>query len=399
MRITALLVALSFGGIVTAQTNGTVDGSAQSYRHRGDEALEQGDFTAAIRNYSLSLESDRSDDVELQKKIATLHQWIREYGAAKELLGSVIARNPDDAEAVTTLQQLQIRRGLQMTGNVGEEEVDYTTRTYSAGAAYGGVDWLDLHAGFSQSSKLVYDRSDLWLEAYVFPSYRTYIRFGLRQKNYSYPSSTTAVPDNNAYARVPDFQLEFGHYYFKENHFSIEGEYFTPNFYWNNGLRANNYKIGGTIRNWIVRPVYAEVFAAVLHDPDPGSLIMDPATGSIAGFGYENMTLLGGAVGFESDRLSVDLKYVPDRDLDRSLNWSLFSRIRVNMNAFSMQYDFLYDTYPASTTNAFSSSQVHMLTGAVEPAAFLEMRVGVKMLLRDVTRVAPFISLRLKTGV
>ena len=190
-----------------------------------------------------------------------------------------------------------------------------------------------------------------------------------------------------------------GYYYFRENYFSLEAEYFTPGFYWNNGLHANNYKMGGTIRNWIARPVYAKVFVATLHDPDPQSVVTDQATNAISGFGYENITLLGGAVGFDNDRVNMEIKYVPDRDLDRSLNWSLFSTLRVNADAFSVQYDFLYDKYPSSVARGFSSSQVHMFTAIVEPAMSFEMKIGVKTLIRDVTRIAPFLSLQLRTGV
>ena len=399
MKAIALLLALSVAPIATAQILRTGESDTLSLRYRGDEALERGDFTSALEDYRRCLEATHGNDPGLLKKIATLHQWMREYTEAKEVLGTVIARNRSDEEAVAALQRMQNSRGLQLSGAYGEGEIDYTTSTYALGASYGGVDWLDLHAGFSKSSKLVYDRSSLWLDAYMFPSYRTYVRFGIQQKEYTYPFSFNAVPDNNAYSHVPDYQLEVGYYYFRENYFSLEAEYFTPGFYWNNGLHANNYKMGGTIRNWIARPVYAKVFVATLHDPDPQSVVTDQATNAISGFGYENITLLGGAVGFDNDRVNMEIKYVPDRDLDRSLNWSLFSTLRVNADAFSVQYDFLYDKYPSSVARGFSSSQVHMFTAIVEPAMSFEMKIGVKTLIRDVTRIAPFLSLQLRTGV
>ena len=398
MKTSALLVALLIARIAAGQSSGTVN-YKEVFRHQGDDALSLGDFSGAIEFYEKAYEVGGGDDAQLLKRMAALHQWMRDYATAKELLGNVLERNPSDEEADIALRQLQNRRGLQLFGSYGEGEIDYTTRFYRLGAFYGGVDWLDLHAGFSQSSKPGYDRSEASVDAYLFPSYRLYFRFGLREKRYTYPHSRDFPPDDNAYTRVPDYQFEVGYYYVGENYVSLETEYYAPHFYWNNSLQAKNYKIGGTVRNWIVKPVYAKIFAATLHDPDPTSLSFDQVTNTITGFGYEDLTLIGGALGFDNERVSAEVKYVPDRDLDRSLDWSVFSTLRVNANGLSVQYDFLYDTYSSTSVKALSASQVHMLTTTVQPADLLELKVGMKMLVRGTTIVSPFVSLRLKTGV
>ena len=366
---------------------------------RAEEAAQRGDFETALTVYQRAYEEGGHNDVNLLKQMATLHLWMREYTEAETLLGVVLEKNPADEEAAATLHHLQDRRGLQFSGSYGEGEIDYTKSSYSVGCFYGGVDWLDLRAGYSQNNRLVYDRSDLWIDAFVFPTYRTYVRIGLRQKNYSYPASAGAIPDNNAYGRVPDYQWEIGHYYFKESYASVEVEYFAPHFYWNNALRADNLKIGGEIRQWIFRPVYARFFAATLRDPNPESVIVEPTSNRITGFGYEHVTLIGGGLGFDNEKVNAEIKYIPDRDLDRSLDWSFFAALQINTSPVRARYDFLYDRYPSASGRNFSWSQVHMVTAIVEPARSLELSIGVKAMVQNITTVLPFATLQLNTGI
>jgi hypothetical protein len=126
---------------------------------------------------------------------------------------------------------------------------------------------------------------------------------------------------------------------------------------------------------------------------------MEPTTNTIRGFRYERVTLVGGAIGIEDNRWNVELKYVPDRDLDRSLDWSLFGRIRYDAGNFRIQYDILHDNYRSSSFRGFQSSQVHMVTMVAEPILFLELKAGVKALVRGITTLSPFLSVRIKTGV
>jgi len=401
MKLTALLLAILTTQMMIAQETSPQAGpeSRRIHQQRGDQYVKEGDIASAIAEYGLASEAVNHRDTGLLKKVATLNQWTRHFTQAKEWLGMAVSTNPADAEATEDLSRLQSQRGLQFSGTYGGGEIDYTNRTYNINGFYGGVDWLDLHAGYSMSDKLVYSRSTTWIDAYIFPHHSTYVRFGVQRKQYVYPRSVTASPDDNAYSLVPDYQIELGHYYYKENYLALELEYFTPNFFWNQNLKAHNLKIGGTVRNWVVRPLYVKFFASMLRDPDPQSFLLNPATKTAIGFGYEHITLIGAAVGLDNDRWNVELKYVPDRDLDRSLDWSLFGKIRFNAARFGVQYDFLFDQYPQSSSRSFQSSQVHMATLMVEPTMFLDLKAGIKVLRREVTTLNPFVSIHIKTGV
>jgi tetratricopeptide (TPR) repeat protein len=395
MKTTIVMIVLLCFQPAASQTD--PDGSTASLRQQGEHAARYGDFDAAINAYQKAYELDGRRDTELVKRIATLYSWKRDFSGARDLLGTIVDHNPTDGEAAASLQELDMRRGLQVSGSYGEGEIDYTRSVFTIHGFYGGLDWLDLHTEYSRSSKPFYDRSELSFDAYYFPTYRTYLRLGFRQKNYTYPSSVQVAPDNNAYAAVPDYQIELGHYYAMENYLSIEFEYFTPHFFWNNSLRAHNYKIGASVRQWIGKPLYAKLFGAVLHDPDPASLVLASPTTTISSFAYENLTLVGGALGFDNNRVNAEVKFIPDRDLDRSLQWSLFATLAVTMNDMQLRYDFLYDQYPKA--KAFPSSQVHIASVQLHPWPFVDTKVGVKTIIQNVTMVVPFVALQFNSGI
>jgi tetratricopeptide (TPR) repeat protein len=137
-------------------------------RQQGDAAITSGDFDSAISDYQKAFELDGSKDIELLKRIATLHSWKRDYSGARELLRTILEQYPSDEEAASSLEALDIRRGLQLSGSYGEGEIDYTRKVFSLHGFYGGVDWLDLHAGYSRSDKPFYNRSEFSVDAYCF---------------------------------------------------------------------------------------------------------------------------------------------------------------------------------------------------------------------------------------
>jgi tetratricopeptide (TPR) repeat protein len=372
--------------------------ASQDHQRLGDEYMERGDFSSAMREYQQVPETVRHRDPSLLKQIATLNERTRHFTQAAEWWGKAIAANPSDAEAMDGLQALQAQRSLRIEGGYGGGEIDYSNKSYNINGFYGGVDWLDLHGGYSRNDKIAYARTNTWLDAYAFPSCDTYLRLGVQRKHYDYPQSAGSSPDNNAYLVVPDYQIEIAHYT-GENYVSIELEYFTPNFFWNQDLRANNLKLGGTIRNWLLRPLYFKFFASTLRDPDPQTFVADAGTGGITGFQYERVAMVGGALGLENGRWNVEIKYVPDRDLDHSLDWSMFGKITFEADRLGVQYDFLYDRYSRSSSNSFQSSQAHMVSMTVEPTRMFAVRAGVKILARESTTLNPFISFRIKTGV
>lgn len=356
------------------------------------------DFDRSTAHYERESALRRHSDVELLKRVATLNARLRRYKRARAWLQRALILRPDDREALTDLKNLSLKRSVHFIGSSGGWETDYTRSNYEIGSFVGWFNWLDLYASHSRMDRVFYRRSSFSFDAYLFPSHRTYVRVGGRLKRYTYPAELNPSPDHNSYDQLPDLQFEVGHYYSGENNFYVELEYFHPNFYWNKDLRTDNIKVSAGIRNWIVRPFYVKSYLAFLRDPQPSSFITDSATNRIVSFEYNSHLLLGGALGYDAGNLSMEIKYLPDRDMDRTIDYSLFAKMRYMKRGFGLQYDFLYDRYSQSDFRGFSASRVNVVTFIVDRWDFFQVRVGAKVLDKESTEINPFIYMRIKTG-
>jgi len=359
----------------------------------------EGKLAEALREFELASAFSGHTEVRSIKEAATLNKWMRNYDDAKAWLQKGMSLAPDDNEANADLADLNKSRSLHVFGSTGGWEVDYARNVQEAGIFVGWVDWLDMYATYSVSERLFFNRKSFSIDMYAFPVYDTYVRLGVRYRSYQYPQAAQFPPDVNAYRDIPAVQLEVSHHYGAGNAISIEAEYFRPNFFWNERIYAHNIKIGASIRNWVLRPVYVTLVGATLRDPDPESFPGGGTTPSAGSFQYEHIGLVGGGFGFDGGALRAELKYVPNRDLDNSLGWSLFGRVRYDWESFGLQYDMLYDQYSASIARTLMVSRVNMLTVIATPLDILEFRLGAKALSRGTTEVVPFLFVRYRTGI
>ena len=373
--------------------------NAEYYGILGDACVADGKLTEALDAYEKSSRLRNNRDAGALKKLVEVQVWMRQYSSARKSINSALALSPDDGEAQSSLGSINRRRSLHLIGSAGGWEVDYARNVQEYSAFVGWADEADVYGGVARTDRVFYRRTNVWADAYFFSDYRTYIRLGGRYTRYEYPRSINPNPDATAYDHAVHVQIEGGYAYGAENSIALEFEYFRPNFLWNRDLFANNFKVGASIRNSIAGPVYGRLFAAVLCDPDPLTVLRDPAAGAVTSFRYETLGLLGAGLGYDDGNLSGEVRYVPDRDLDRSLKWSLFARLGYRFERYGVQADLLYDRYPATVARGFTGSRVAMVTILAEPWDFVELRGGVKSLTRLATEVAPFLLLRLKTGI
>jgi hypothetical protein len=365
----------------------------------GEVFVRGGRLTEALRAFEASSVLRGGNDGETLKRLATVGEWVRGYSDAREWLTGALRSSPGDREAAGALNDLRLKRSFQLFGSAGGNEVDYVSRASEVGGFGGWLDWLDLYGGYSTVDKAFYRRKTSWADAYLFPDYRFSLRAGFRSNHYEYPQTINSSPDRNAYRNVPEYQIEGALTDGEHNSVSLELEYFRPDFYWNSTLHANNLKATATIGHWLLKPLYGRLFVALLRDPDPESFVAGPFTDGFLSFGYETLSLVGGALGLDEGRLSAEIQYVPDRDLDRSIGWSLFGRLRYDFGLFRVQYDIVYDSYGENAGRGFSASRVNMLTVVYSPFPPLEVRPGVKVLSKEATELAPFLSLRIRTGL
>ena len=226
------------------------------------------------------------------------------------------------------------KRDFHILGSAGGWEIDYTTNNYSLGFFLGWNDQHDFYTNYSMIDKVYYRRSNLTFDAFWFFQKNTYLQIGAGIKNYDYPFEINPDPDNSSYDQVPTFQIEYGNYFFDENYFNLGFEYFRPNFYWDENLRANNFKFSGSIRYWLIEPFYGKFYLAFLHDPDPETFVINKQEENIYEFSYQQQFLAGGAIGLSANNLNLELKYLPNRDLDNSITHSIFTKIKYTWNHF-----------------------------------------------------------------
>lgn len=373
--------------------------NAEAYGILGDVFVAGAKFSDALDAYQRALELRGGSDPGTLKKIAAVQEWTRGFTQADETLRSVLRVNQEDEEARSMRNGIALRRSLHLFGSAGGTEVDYARNVQEAGAFIGWFDRMDLYGGISRTDRIFYRRTSIWSDAYLFPGGGWTLRAGIRMKRYEYPVELNPRPDNSAYARSTHFQIEGSHDFGGGNSLSLELEYFRPEMYWNTGLRANNIKVSAGLRSTIIGEIYGKLFAAMLRDPDPDSFVMEAATGTALGFGYETVTLVGGGVGYDGGDFAGEVMYVPDRDLDRSLEWSVFAKVRYMPGRFGVQADLLLDRYPAIGTREVTASRVVMISVLANPWDALEVRAGWKALTRLTTESAPFVTLRIKTGL
>ena len=343
-------------------------------------------------------EHQGTPDAETLKELATIGQWMRRYTAAGAWLHRAEQVAPDDPDVRDAMTRLNLQRSVHVFGSVGGWEPDYVTSARSMGVFVGWLDWLDVYGGYSTEDHTFYRRANFWADAYLFLSYQISLRIGIRRTQYMYPFSGQSV-DQSAYSELPSFQAEAAYAYGDGNSFSLEGEYFRPNFFQNNSLHANNFKVSVNAQHWLIRPMYAAVFASYLRDPDDATLQSSPLTDQVQTFSYEGRGLFGGALGVDNNHLTAEVKFIPDRDLDRSILWSFFGKFRYSFGDYALQYDLLYDRYASAISRGFSASRVHQLSLLASLMPALDVRIGAKALSRETTQFAPFVYLRVKTGL
>ncbi|MEW6509779.1 MAG: hypothetical protein AB1428_02340 [Bacteroidota bacterium] len=373
--------------------------NAGYYMILGDASKADGNLRDAAIAYERSSALRGHHDPEALRRLAEVQEWMRRYTAVRQTLTYALRQQPDDEEVKAWLESIGRRRSIHFFGSSGGWEADYARNVHELGAFVGWLDRADLYGGWSQTDRVFYRRTNLWSDAYLFLDYRTYLRVGLRDKKYEYPAAINPSPDHSSYARSYHVQVEVGYTYGKDNSVSLELEYFRPKFFWNNTLRADNMKATLNLRNTISGPFYGRLFAAILRDPDPANLQIDPMSGSLQSFAYEKVWLIGAGAGYDDGRFAAEVKYVPDRDLDRSLSWSIFCTARYMMGRYGVRGDLLFDKYRVVPGRTFGSSNVAMLTLLAEPWDMLELRAGVRVLSKPISETAPFLHFRLKTGL
>lgn len=378
----------------------------------GDAYRNNGRTEDALAEYRKA-ESLGGGGAELYKKMGTAYKWDRDYTRAAGFYEKALEKNPGDREAIDDLADVNRSRGLRLRVSTGGWEPDYTTDSYEVAASYGGFKNLDLNVGYGFSDQIFYERTKLFASGYYFYSGHSYVKLYAARKDYDYPAGATQLqPDSNAYDIVPTFEAEVSHWVNPTLRATAIYEFFRPSFFHDPDSTANNHKLSGELYYLTkIDGLRLKAIAAILRDPDPDKSQVkradDPATPLIdetvlsTSITYQTQALLGGAIEYSRDRYAAELKYLPNRDLDSSYDWSVLAGFSYDLtDKLTGRLDYVHDKYSNQSNLPGQTADVYMVSAYYSVNPSVDLGAGFKKIeLPNQDKNAWFLTLTYRTGL
>ncbi|MBI3755875.1 MAG: hypothetical protein HY265_06930, partial [Deltaproteobacteria bacterium] len=350
---------------------------------------------------------------ELLKKIGTTQKWMRNYDDAAASYKQALQLNPKNEEAKVDLEALELKRGLRLKAMAGGWEADYTKESYEAMLSYGGIDKLDLNAGYSYADQVYYTRHKVYANGYLFYNPNSYLKLNLAYKDYNYPVDPAVQkpnPDSNAYDIVPIIELEVSHWLRKDLRGTLTYEYFRPSFFYDKDSTADNQKVSAEL--YYTTPLEylrLKLMYAVLKDPDPkrtkikGRGLNMPlgTTAPATDIQYQTQSLLGVGAEYVRGKWNAELKYLPNRDLDSSYKYSLFAGVGYEFtDKITGRFDYVYDEYSSESNYSGKTAKVYLASVFYKLNPSIDLGVGYKFInLPTQNDNAGFLTIAYKTGL
>lgn len=310
-------------------------------------------------------------------------------------------------------EQEKLDKGLSLAAWVGGWEPDYTKKAIEAMLGYKGLPSLHLYGGVGYADQIFYERTKVYAKGYYFYQDNSYVKLYAGYKDYDYPDDPATQrpnPDSNAYDKVPNTEVEIAHWFTQFFRGSAFIEYFRPTFFHDSSSNADNVKTG--VEAYYLAPfdgLRFKVMYALLRDPDPkkteikgrNNLSTPAGTATATSVVYRTTDLFGGAVELAQQTWQAEFKYLPNRDLDNSYDYSLLTFFSYRfLENLTGRVDYVYDKYSSESNFAGKTANVFMLSSFYEPNRSITVGAGVKYIdLPAQNDLTGFISLAVKTGV
>ena len=322
---------------------------------------------------------------------------------------------PDAAAAATSQLSRQdaLDKGISINVWVGGWQPDYTRNAGEVMVGYKAVPSLHLYAGGGYSDQIYYELSKVYAKGYYFYKDYSYLKVSAGTRRYTYPTDAELQrpnPDSSSYEDVPNAEVEIAHWFTERLQGTAFAEYFSPNFYYDTSARADNVKTG--LEAYYLTPVdglRVKIMYAILRDPDPNkteikgrdNYATPEPVATQTHVVYRRTDLLGGALEAEQGSWQGEVKYLPNRDLDNSYDYSVLTYVAYRFTNTALgRADYVYDKYSKSSNYAGKTANVYLLSAFYEATPALKLGAGVKYIdLPARNDKSVFISLTYKTGV
>ncbi len=364
----ALLAALAAGTLLVAAPPARAAEAevSRAIRSQGDALRRDGDLPGAIEAYERAIAAG-GPRAELLSDIGNCREGLREYRAAAAAYDAALVLSPGDRGTRQGLEDLRRRRGMSLRTVVGGTEPGTSAMAFDTEIRYGGLDAVDLVGGYGWTDQGFYTSSKGFATAYWFYQGGSYAKADFTLRRYDYPTDPAVQrpnPDSSAYDLVPRGELEVAHWLARSFRAGLQYQLFAPSFFYDTGARATNHKLTAEAY-WIspYEPLRLTAFAAVLRDPDPGATRILGRNGATAtSVAYRNTSLFGGAAAVVGDRWNAELRFIPNRDLDDSYDWSLLSTLGFDVvgGALGFKLQHVYDAYSGVSNYPGRSANIFM---------------------------------------
>ena len=304
-------------------------------------------------------------------------------------------------------------KGLNIDFWYGGWEPDYTKTAYEAMFSYRAIDKIHLYAGLGDSKQVFYDRTKIYAGGYYFYEDYSYIRLFISRKKYDYPIGPGAItpnPDSSSYDKVPRLELEVSQYFSKDTRGTLTYELSRPNFFHDKNTTITVQKLGGELSMVAADPKWhPKIYASLLRDPDPNKTEIRGFDNPLTPLGvatstqvaFRTASLLGGAVQYAEDDWDLEVKYLQNRDLDNSYNYSLLNKFayRIDDNR-SIQLDYVYDKFSNQSNLPGMNANVYMASYFQQISPGVRYGLGYKHIdIPNRVQDTGFIYIQAKTGV
>lgn len=272
----------------------------------------------------------------------------------------------------------------------GGWEPDYTKTAYEAMLTYQAAEKLRLNAGYGDAEQVYYDRTKFFAGGYYFYQDYSYLRAHYNRKKYEYPvvpGTVTPNPDSSSYDTVPRYEFEISHYFNKDLRGGLSYELSRPNFFHDKSTTITVHKLSAEVimaASSILRP---KLFASTLRDPDSRKTEIRGRDNAATPLGvspvtsvtFKTTSLLGAAVEYVENTWEAEIKYLQNRDLDNSYDYSLLSNVSYKIDGNSkLRLDHVYDKFSNESNLSGRTANVYMASYYYQITPSTKFGVGVK---------------------
>lgn len=359
----------------------------QSDLGKGDWLRQGGEYDEALAVYRSAL-AQGAPKGEAHHRIGQCLEALGRYREAADEYAAALAAEPGNGEIREDLEGIRRRRGLTLRADLGGTEPGTSRQAFEGVVRYGGLDHLELQGGYAYSDQVYFQSNRGFVTAYRFyGSPGSYVKGDLTLRKYDYPINPSVLrptPDSNAYDWVPRGEVELLHSFGGPLRMGLAYQLYPANFFYDTSAWSVNQKLSAELEVRPAEPLRLRLIGALLRDPDPRRTEIlgrtSPVSGAIAAqtnVVYRTTSLLGGAAALALGRATLELEYLPNRDLDNGYAWSLLSTLDLRVAPWlDVRLQEVHDAYSSVSNYPGRTAEIYMAAGVFKLSDAARLRGG-----------------------